>query len=439
MSEPRKVPIRLILSCIWLTVASIGVLGLVYRWRSLIFHIVVAVFIALVLNPAVVRLQQAGMKRGPAILAVVAFAVLVVVGLGALVAAPLTTQGVAFAKHAPQYLRLAQHGKGPFADFARKFHLETQLKKIAPAVSRAVYRVPSQILGVLRSAASTAFSVGIVLILAIFMLIEGPTLISAFVSGLPEANRQSIRGVGQMTSKVVSGYTLGVTGLAVLNGLVTAAVLFVTGVPFVASLAVWAGIADVLPVVGGLIAIVPAGLFAFAHSLTAGIVVVAVMLGYQQIKNHILYPLAVGRAVELNALLVLVAVLAGQEIMGIPGALLAIPVAGVLHAIILEYAPDPAKAFLRHSEPPQPQGSSIEVTVTVPTSLGATPQVSVSTTQSGAPPDQEPQEPALEATPEPAPGTSGLPAAHTAPDPAQQERTRVGFKLADLIRRWRQP
>jgi hypothetical protein len=74
------------------------------------------------------------------------------------------------------------------------------------------------------------------------------------------------------------------------------------------------------------------------------------MFAYQQVKNHVLYPLAVGRAVQLNALLVLVAVLAGSTLMGIPGALLAIPIAGTLHAIIVGFAPAPVRMFLRHPE-----------------------------------------------------------------------------------------
>src|SRR5258708_36118741 len=110
-----------------------------------------------------------------------------------------------------------------------------------------------------------------------------------------------------------------------LTGLVTAVALAVMGVPFVSSLAVWAAVVDVLPIVGGLIAIVPAALFSFAHSVVAGIVVVAVMFAYQQVKNHVLYPLAVGRAGQLNALLVLGAVLAGAGPIGSPRALPAHP------------------------------------------------------------------------------------------------------------------
>jgi predicted PurR-regulated permease PerM len=360
VSEPRKIPYNVILASIWLTVASAAGLLLVYKWRALLFHLAVATFFALVLNPLVKRLERFGMHRGPAILLTVILAFFLLAGLIAAVAAPITTQGVNFAKHAPSYLQQAQQHKGPLAALARRFHLDKELTKAAPAISRTLSKVPSQIVGVLRSAASTAFSVATVLILAIFMLIEGPTLVSAFLAGIPDAKREQVRLVGTTTSRVVSNYTLGVVGLGVLNGLITALVLKATGVPFVTSLAVWAGLVDVLPIIGGLVAIVSAGLFAFVHSVVAGVVVVGVMLAYQQVKNHALYPLAVGRAVRLNALLVLVAVLAGSELMGIPGALLAIPVAGALHAVIVEFAPAPARAFLRQqdlSDRPAPPGT----------------------------------------------------------------------------------
>lgn len=349
--RPRsRVPYRVILAAIWLTIASLASLGLLYKLHEVVFDLVLATFIALVLNPAVLRLQRVGLGRGPAILAVTALFFLIFVGIGAAVAAPITTQGVKFAKQAPQYLKQAQEGRGPVGAFAKRFHLENQLRKAIPAISRSLSKLPAQVVGVLRSAATTAFQVAIVIILAIFMLVEGPALVGAFLAGVPPDRKDSIRAIGQTTARVVSGYTIGVVALAILNGLVTALALAMMGVPFVSSLAVWAGVVDVLPIVGGLIGIVPAALFSFAHSVVAGVVVVAVMFAYQQVKNHVLYPLAVGRAVQLNALLVLVAVLAGSILMGIPGALLAIPIAGALHAIIVEFAPAPVRAFLRHPE-----------------------------------------------------------------------------------------
>ncbi len=270
-------PYRVILAAIWLTIASAASLGLLYKLREVVFDLVIATFIALVLNPVVVRLHRLGMKRGLAILTASAVTFLLVVGIGTAVAAPLTSQGVKFARQAPQYLKQAQEGKGPVGAFATRFHLEKQLRKAVPAISKYLSKLPGQVVGLLRSAASTAFRVAIVAILAIFMLVEGPALVGAFMAGVPPGKRESIRAVGQTTSRVVSGYTIGVVMLAILNGLVTALALAAMGVPFVSSLSIWAGAVDVLPIIGGLVGIVPAALFAFAHSVVAGIVVVAVM------------------------------------------------------------------------------------------------------------------------------------------------------------------
>jgi len=350
----RKVPYRVILAAIWLTLASLATVWLLYRWKHLIFYLVMAGFIALVLNRPIQTLERWRLSRGPAILAVSTVSLLLFLGLGAAVAAPITTNGVNFAKHAPQYLRQAQQGKGAIGSVVKRFHLQKQVDRINPGLSRLLATAPERVVGVLQSAASTAFSVGIVVILAIFMLAEGPSLVAAVLAGLPEDRRERVRRVGLTISRVVSGYTVGVVFLAILYGLVTAAALTLTGVPFVTSLAVWAGLLDVIPVIGDLIGMVPAAIFAFTHSVVAGIIVVGAMLTIQQLKNHILYPIVVGRAVNLNALLVLVAVLAGSELMGIPGALLAIPVAGTLQAIAVEFAPAPVRTLLRHPELARP-------------------------------------------------------------------------------------
>src|SRR5439155_3588288 len=90
------------------------------------------------------------------------------------------------------------------------------------------------------------------------------------------------------------------------------------------------------PIVGGLLAIIPAALFGFTHSIAAGITVAVAIFAYQQIKNHLLYPVVVGRAVSLGSLLVLVSVLAGAQLAGIGGAVMAIPIAGVLNAVVVE-------------------------------------------------------------------------------------------------------
>jgi predicted PurR-regulated permease PerM len=119
--------------------------------------------------------------------------------------------------------------------------------------------------------------------------------------------------------------------------MVTAAALTTMRVPFVLPLAMWAAIVDILPIIGGLLAIFVVSLFAFTKSLAAGIIVVVVMFVYQQVKNHFLYPVVVGRAVQLNALVVLLAVLAGAQVGGVAGAIFAIPIAAVIHVAMTEF------------------------------------------------------------------------------------------------------
>jgi predicted PurR-regulated permease PerM len=107
----------------------------------------------------------------------------------------------------------------------------------------------------------------------------------------------------------------------------------VLGVPFASLFGAWVAMVDLLPLVGGLLAGVPTVAFAFLHSTQAGIVAAIVFLVYQQIENHILNPVIMGKTVRLNPMWVLIAVLAGAQLAGFLGALLAIPLAGAIKVI----------------------------------------------------------------------------------------------------------
>jgi predicted PurR-regulated permease PerM len=330
------VPYRTIFATVWVTIASIVFLALIYSLRRILFHLALAAFLALVLHPFVRRLERIRVRRSIAILVVVGASFIAAVGIGGAMTASLASQGVQFASKAPSYLRQAEKGEGPFSKTAKRFHLEKQLKNIGPAISKTLSKLPAKIVELLRQIANGAFSATIIVILSIFILVEGPSLARGFMEFVPEEYKDAFSRIGKSTTSLVSGYTTGVFLLALINGIVAAVALGAAGVPFVLPLAIWAGLIDILPLVGGLLAIIPAALFAFAHSLAAGIVVVSAMLVYQQIKNHVLYPIVIGRAVKLNALMVLIAVLVGAELYGVAGAILAIPLAGIIQAVLVE-------------------------------------------------------------------------------------------------------
>jgi len=330
------IPYRLILTAIWLTIASAIAVVLIYELRHVIFSLIIAGFLALVVNPAVLRLQRWHLSRGQAIAIVVVIGTVAIVGIGTLIAAPLATQATKFAQSAPERLREAAAGKGTLGHVVTKLHLQKQLHNASSSLSNTVGKISSAVLTIGRKVASAAFRTAIVIILSIFILVEGPRLVDGTLRLVPAKHTEAARRIGQTASRVISGYTTGVLLMAALNGVVAGIAMELTHTPFVLPLATWAAVIDILPIVGGLLAIIPAALFGFTHSFAAGIIVAVAIFAYQQIKNHFLYPVVVGRAVSLGSLLVLVSVLAGAELKGIGGAVLAIPIAGVLNAVVVE-------------------------------------------------------------------------------------------------------
>ena len=148
-------------------------------------------------------------------------------------------------------------------------------------------------------------------------------------TGWPQFKRR----VGHDCAKTVTGYITGNLLISLICGLLTYAVLAIMGVPFAGLIALFVGLADLIPLIGATLGAIVGVLAAFTASVTAGIVVLIFFVVYQQLENHLLQPLIFARTVQLNPLTVLLAILIGVELAGILGALLAIPIAGILQII----------------------------------------------------------------------------------------------------------
>src|SRR6476620_7455162 len=135
----------------------------------------------------------------------------------------------------------------------------------------------------------------------------------------------------------VGGYVTGNLLISLIAGGSTRLVLIIMGVPFSVALGRLVAILDLIPLAGATIAAFVIGAVAFIHSIVAGIVVVAFFIVYQQVENHFLQPVVYGRTVQLSPLVVLISVLIGAELAGILGALGAIPVAGSLQVLIIDW------------------------------------------------------------------------------------------------------
>jgi predicted PurR-regulated permease PerM len=171
-----------------------------------------------------------------------------------------------------------------------------------------------------------------------FMLLEGPMWMERIYGLIPESRQPRWRKVGHDVYRTVGGYVTGNLLISLIAGVASGIVLWAAGVPFAVALGLLVALLDLIPLAGATIAAVVCVLVAIAASgTTAAIVVGVFFVAYQQLENHVIQPLVYGRTVQLSPLAVLVSVLVGAQLAGVLGALAAIPVAGTIQVLLVDW------------------------------------------------------------------------------------------------------
>ena len=173
-----------------------------------------------------------------------------------------------------------------------------------------------------------------IFVLSYLMVLEGPKMTETTLNLLSPQHHDRARRVGTDCAKSITGYISGNLLISVICGFLTYIVLKIMGVPFAGLISLFVALVDLIPLVGATLGAVVATIAGFIHSVPAGIVLIIFFVVYQQLENHLLQPVILSRTVKLNPLAVLVAILVFVELAGVLGALLAIPVAGIIQVII---------------------------------------------------------------------------------------------------------
>ncbi len=322
-------------------VTLVGV-ALVWRLRHVLVLVAVAVFVAAVLEPAVQFLRRRGMSRGLAVTLVVIAGLVVFAALGYLFVPPVVRAGTHFAKTLPDLVTKAEHGRGAIGRFIREHHWAKYVKKYSKSLQRyfssfSLYSsVGQSAISVARSTVGALVNVLLVVVLALFTLLEAPRMMKGALGLMSEERSGRYRRIADEALHSVTGYVLGKLATSILFGVVIFAVLKLSGASYASVLALWVGLVDLLPLVGGLLAGIVVVPVALAHSLGAAVATLVVFLVYQQVENHFLNPIIMKRTMSLNPLWTLLAVLFGANLLGIVGALTAIPIAGVIQVFTRE-------------------------------------------------------------------------------------------------------
>jgi predicted PurR-regulated permease PerM len=251
----------------------------------------------------------------------------------ALFVVPLVNEGTKFADQLPQLIKDTQAGRGPLGGLIQRFHLLQYAQQHSAQIRGYASGLGAPTLAFVKGAATTVAGIVTIFVLAYLMVLEAPRIIDAFLSLFDTGRAERIRRVGSDCARTITGYISGNLLISVICGALTYVVLLVMHVPFAGLIALFVAIADLIPLVGATLGALVATLAGFAHSVTAGIVVIVFFVVYQQVENHLLQPIILSRTVQLDPLTVLVSILVAAELAGILGALLAIPLAGMLQII----------------------------------------------------------------------------------------------------------
>jgi predicted PurR-regulated permease PerM len=333
LEEETHVPVRTILATIGIVLATAAGIELLFALHRVILLLVISSFLAVVLSPAVSGLVRLGIRRSLATGIVFLVGLAAFGGIGYLFLHPLYTQAVKLSNNLPDLLAKTQAGKGSLGKLVARYHLQKTAAQQIPKIRQSVGHLGGPAMSVARQVVTGLGGLVAIMVLTFLLLLDGPDLVRTVVASLPPAHGQRVRRILRDVAKSVTGYVVGNAATSAIAGLVCMVALLILGVPFAVVFGVWVALVDLLPLVGGLLAGVPTVAFAFLHSPTAGVVTLIVFLVYQQLENHVLNPMIMSRTVKLNPLWVILSVLAGAEMAGILGALLAIPAAGAIQVI----------------------------------------------------------------------------------------------------------
>src|SRR5271166_3263020 len=356
-ADRRHVPLRTILVTVGVVVATYLAGKLMYLLRDIVLLMLVAGFVAILLSPAVAKVQRRVPRRGLAVTIVTLWAALVFIGLAVAFGVPLVNGITHLADRMPSYIASAQHGRGWIGHLVTKYHIQSWVQRNTPKLVGYAQSFSKPALAVGKGAVFLIIELFTLFVLVLLLLLEGPKMWSWTLGQMTPGRRATVTRIARDVSQKVTGYMFGDLLTSLIAGIVVFVTLLVLGVPFPLLWGLWVALVDFLPMVGGALAGIPTVLFAFIHSFTACVVTAVVFAVYTQIENHVLNPVVMSKTVRINPLLVFIAVLVGASLGtliggifgGFVAALLAIPTAGALQVLVKEVwqatAPDQPQEY----------------------------------------------------------------------------------------------
>jgi predicted PurR-regulated permease PerM len=331
---PRS-PFRVAFSAALGVALAYGLVMALIAVQSVLVLLLTAAFLAIGLNPAVEALERRHMRRSFAVAVVLFVVLLFFVGFGFAVVPPIVEQAQAFVNAAPAYVAQLQDNER-IASLDERFGLLERAQDFVADPERIGMGAAGGVLGVGKVVFGFFFSTLTVFIVTLYFLANLPSIKAQAYRLVPRTRRAR---VGLLTDEIlarVGGYVAGAVSIASLSAGLAYVLLTVLEIDYAVALAMLVFLTGLIPLIGATIgAVVLTGVALFT-SVQAGVIVAVYFVIYQQVENYVLYPRIMQRSVDVSPAATVVAVLVGGALLGVLGALLAIPIAAAVQLVLAE-------------------------------------------------------------------------------------------------------
>lgn len=333
---PKKITFDISYSAFFKLALIVLVGALLYLVREVLLMMFIAIVIASALDPFVDWMQKRGVPRALGVIFVYLVAVTLLAASLALIIPALVTQIEQLGTLLPQYIEDLERffeGTGGFLPI-------DGLSNVSEYISSFSTQLDSAVLSLYEAAYSffgSIFSVVAVFVLSFYFLLQENAFKKFIQSFVPKKYRKYSIEITDRIQEQMGNWLRGQLFLGLVIGVVTYIVLSLLGVKYALVLAIFAGVLEIIPYIGPVIAAVPAIILGLLQSPIIGFLVFIAYVLIQQFENHLLVPKVMQRAVGLNPLVVILVILAGAKIAGIPGAIIAVPAAATASVILSDY------------------------------------------------------------------------------------------------------
>jgi predicted PurR-regulated permease PerM len=309
-----------------------------YKVRSVLLLVFVAAFLAIGLDPAVSFLERKGLKRGLAVTAILLATLLALVGFIAAVIPPLVDQVSNFATELPEYVDSLAERNDRVAEFVRDNDIADRLRDAIDQAPTQISGSFGTVVGVAGSVLGKVFNGLTVIVLMIYFSLSLSRMREGSLKLVPKSRRERVGELADPILEKIGSYIAGNVTVSIIAGVISFIFFIIVGVPYPVALALWVAIADLIPLVGATLGMVPALVVAFFISIPLGVTVAIFFLIYQQIENYVIVPRVMTKAIDISPAAVLLAALIGGSLLGFVGALMALPFAAAVKLVMQEVA-----------------------------------------------------------------------------------------------------